>query len=253
MNFAMKVTNLGIELSMAQEGTSTPLTRDPSADQENPRANYVYAHVDSRGQAFYIGKGAGRRAWSKDRHPLWHRYVEKHLNGTYAVQILQDNLSEGESEELEADWIAQCADSLVNWVNIGRLTDFEALAEYHRLRGANRVLIESAQSTEKTDLEAAAAMYIRAIEAVRGYAFIEYEKGLVGELLGEESAELGINGELQALDRLSLCLIKLGRLDEAARRADSYFELYRRDLKLAGAARITKRIEKGRRRTAPKR
>jgi hypothetical protein len=172
------------------------------------------------------------------------------LGGNYKIQILQDNLSDEEAEELEANWIAQCADSLVNWVNAGRPTDFSVLAECNRLRDANRALIESAKHTERTDLEAAASMYVRAIEAISSYVTISYEKGLVAQLLEEESAEQGINGELEALDRLSLCLTRLGRPEEAASRADQYFALYRRDLRLAASERITKRIEKARSRTA---
>ena len=252
MKLATKLTNLGFEISLTEEGVSLPLLADPDASQDNPRGYYVYAHVDACGQVFYVGKGTGRRAWSKDRHPLWHRYVEKHLKGDYAVRILRDNLSLEESEEHEADWIAQCSGTLVNWVNIGRSTDFEALAEYHRLRTANRDLIESAKCKEPADLEGAAAVYAQAVEAIRTYAAISFEKGLVGQLLEEESAELGINGELRAMDRLSLCLIKLGRPDEAACLADRYFALYRRDMQLAAAARITKRIEKARRKAAPK-
>lgn len=251
MKITTKLTNLGFEITLGEEDVSTPLKPAPDANQDNPRDHYVYANVDDTGRVFYIGKGVGRRAWSTDRHPLWHRYVENHSSGNYTVRILRDNLSAEEAEELEANWTAQCSDSLVNWVNMGRPTDFGALAEYHRLRNANRALVESAKDIEKTDLEAAAAMYVQAIEAIHSYATISYEKGLVGQLLQEESAEVGISGELEALDRLSLCLTKLGRPAEAASRADQYFALYRRDLKLAAAERIIKRIEKARSRTAP--
>ena len=127
---------------------------------------------------------------------------------------------------------------------MGRSTDYKALDGYHKLRDANRALIESAKSLEHTDLDAAAKVCYQAIEALKEYATISYEGGIVGQLLAEESAEMGINGELRALDRLSLCLIRLGRAEEAARQADSYFALYKRDLQFAGAARIKKRIER---------
>ena len=243
MKITSKLTNRGFEISL-QEDAPKPLQGDPGADQDHPKRHYVYAHLDKQGRIFYVGKGAGRRAWSTDRHPLWHRYVANHLNGEYTVQILQDNLTLEESEELEDDWIAQCSDTVVNWVNMGRSTDFEGLAKYHGLRDTNRALIESARSIEHTDLEAAVRVYYQAIEAIRAYATISSEGGLVGQLLAEESAEMGINGEVQALDRLSLCLIRLGRAADAAREADNYFAVYKRDLQLAGAMRIRKRIEK---------
>lgn len=253
MKFTTKVTNLGVEISLHDGDDPKPLKPAADANQENPRKNYVYAHMDSAGKIFYVGKGEGRRAWSTDRHPLWRRYVEKHLSGNHQVRILQDNLSAGEAEEVEAEWIAQCSDDLVNWINMGRATDFEALEHYHELRNANRALIQQAKAIEKQDLAQAAKMYVQAIEAIRGYACISYEKGLVGQLLDEEADEVGRSGEIEALERLTMCLIKLQRPTEADQHANSYFALYRRDLQLAASQRIAKRIEKALARTEQQR
>jgi hypothetical protein len=221
-----------------------PLVPDPSADQVSPRRYYVYAHVDPAGRIFYIGKGNKRRAWSTDRHPLWHRYVEKHLAGQYAVRIMRDNLSSEEAEELEAAWIDQCSSKLVNWIDSGRDMDYNALERFHRLRNANRSLIQTAKIIEKTDPERAVAQYLRAIDAIDEYASIRYEKGLVGQLLDEERNEWGISGEIEALDRLTLCLIRLGRPNEAAQRMTDYFSRYALDRSLRAADRIHKRVEK---------
>jgi tetratricopeptide (TPR) repeat protein len=204
----------------------------------------VYAHLDNTGQIFYIGKGTSGRAWSNDRHPLWSRYVKKHLDDVYQVKILHDNLSEEEAEEVEAKWIAQCSDTVVNWFNMDRETDFEVLDRRNSLRSVNLSLIQQAKALEKYDLEKAVSMYIQAIKAIQTYAFITYEKGLVGQLLGEEAKELGVCGEVHALDRLTLCLIKLGRSEEAAQHTDNYFALYRRDLQFGVAKRIEKRVSK---------
>jgi hypothetical protein len=237
-------TNLGVELSLYDGDGKKPLKPAADANQENPRRSYVYAHADGAGKIFYIGKGEKRRAWSADRHTLWRRYVEKHLGGNYRVRILQDNLSAAEAEEAEPAWIAQCSDNLVNWVNMGRATDFQALERYHKLQDANRSLIQQAKAFEKRDMVQAVKMYAQAIEAIAGYAFIDYEKGLVGQLLNEEADELGRSGEIEALDRLTMCLIKLKRPAEASEQAKSYFAIYRRDLQMAASQRIAKRIEK---------
>ncbi len=53
------------------------------------------------------------------------------------------------------------------------------------------------------------------IEDTHAYAFMDFEKGLVGELLAKEAAEFCRRGEIEALDRLTVCLIKLGRPREA--------------------------------------
>lgn len=244
MKFTTNLTNLGIELSLHENGAPKLLTPATDTDQKRPRQYYVYAHLDSSGQIFYVGKGTGRRAWSTDRHPLWSRYVKKHLNGEYQVKIFHDNLSAEDVEEVEAAWIAQCSDTIINWFNMGRETDFEALDMRNRLRDENLSLIRQAKTIEKHDLEKAASMYIQAIEAIQAYAFITCEKGLVGKLLEEEAAELGVCGEVSALDRLSICLIKLGRPTEAIQRTDNYFALYRHDLQFGVAKRIVKRVSK---------
>ena len=240
----MKITNLGVQISCGEEGALGPPKRSPDADQQNPRGHYVYAHVDDSGKIFYVGKGVGRRAWSKDRHPLWIRYVERHLKGNYTVEIFEDNLAEDEAEEVEAEWISYCGAELVNWVNAARETDFKALELFHEHRDANRKLLQRARKTEKRNLERAAAMYIDAIAAIPSYQLIKYEGGLVGQLMDEETEEIGRFGEIEALDRLTMCLIKLGRAREAAERTDEYFRLYRGDLGRAATKRIHKRIAK---------
>jgi hypothetical protein len=127
---------------------------------------------------------------------------------------------------------------------MGRKTDFEALDRYHNLHAANLSLIKQAKAIEKKDLEKAASMYIQAISAIQAYAFISFEKGFVGQLLEEEDAELGVCGEINALNRLTICLIKIGRPAEAFQHTDNYFSLYRRDLQSRVAERITKRVNK---------
>lgn len=249
MKLSIRATNLGIEISLGTRDSTQPLKPAMDADQANPRRNYVYAHMDDAGKIFYVGTGEGKRAWSTDRHPLWHRYVEKYLGGKYQVRILKDNLSLQEAHEVEAEWIAQCSDDLVNWINMGRAIDYQALDRYHKLRNTNRALIQQTKPIEKRDLAQAVNLYVQAIEATAQYASISYEKGLVGKLLDEEDAEIGRNGEIEALDRLTMCLIKLGRATEAATHVNGYFAVYRRDLQLSAAQRITKRIKKALART----
>ncbi|MFI5096268.1 MAG: hypothetical protein ACHQIK_22845 [Candidatus Acidiferrales bacterium] len=149
-------------------------------------------------------------------------------------------MSEEESQELEARWIDQCEDGVVNWN--GSKDDLQAIERYNSLRDANRNLILQAKSTEKSGLEKAVEMYLRAIEAIKEYASISYRGGLVGQLLREEEEDLGRFGEIEALDRLTLCLVKLKRQAEAAKHVNSYFALYRRDMIRAVYQRIAKRI-----------
>jgi hypothetical protein len=164
----------------------------------------------------------------------------RETSGWKTIRILQDNLLPTDAEELESAWISQCGDRLVNWINMGRKTDFEALDRFHKLRNTTRALIAQGKSIEKVDCEQAVAIYVRAIESIAAYSSIRYEGGLLGQLLDEDNAEWGSAGEIEALDRLTLCLVKLGRDQDAKDQADHYFRLYRRDL----AERIRKRVDK---------
>jgi hypothetical protein len=214
------------------------------SDPEHPMGHYVYGHYDANGKLFYVGKGTARRAWSRERHPFWLRYVNKHLNGKYVVRIIADSMKAAEAEEYEAILIAMNGDGLVNWANVGRSTDFKLLDQYHLLRDANRRLIQETKRLEKTDLETSCRNYMTAINNANEYAFIEFETGIVGQLIKEENDETGRCGELMALDRLSLCLVKLGRVAEAAEVSTAYFARYKRDLESRSSEKIRARINK---------
>ncbi|MPZ46463.1 MAG: hypothetical protein GEV05_24375 [Betaproteobacteria bacterium] len=246
MKLSFRTTIQGIELAVGDDPFPR-LTPAPDTPQDKPRGCYVYAHVTEDGKYFYIGKGKDRRAWSEDRHPTWYRYVENHLNGKYRVVILQDNLSPAEVEDVEAEWIAQEGETLVNWVNAARKTDFKKLELFHKLRDANRALIAKAKALEKTDIEKSIACYREVIAAIEAYATLDYEDGIIGQLLREEREEHGLQGTAEAIDRLTMCLTKLGRYDDAAACAEEYYRRYAVDKTLASYERVMKRLERRKR------
>lgn len=194
------------------------------------------------GTPFYIGKGTGRRAWDADRHPVWHWYVKRHLDNQYQVVILNDNLSSDNAERLESNWIAQETRTLVNWVNIGRETDFEALDLYWSLRRRVDNLVADARSNERTNDERAVQILLEAFALVDQFANIDSERGLVGQILREMKEEGGLSGHVIVIDRLTLCLKRLKRLDEAKSHTEEYFQKFRADRTLVIAKKVLARV-----------
>jgi hypothetical protein len=179
---------------------------------------YVYFHRDSQGRIFYIGKGTGRRAWSIHRHSAWKKYVSERLLGEYSVEIHAEGMCESEAEELEEELIAEYGEQLINWINPGRAFDYQALAEFHRRRAANRARVTAARSIEKINLALAIEEYRAALEEMRQYEALTLERGLVAEMRCGPTW-----GDPNILDRLTMCLCKAGRHREAFAEAAKYF------------------------------
>jgi len=185
---------------------------------------YVYFHKDSGGNIFYVGKGTGDRAWSKDRHETWNRYVADRLGGVYTVEIHENGLTEAQAIDLEAELIAEYGGDLVNWINPGRQFDYKALERYHSLRHENRAFVIETRALESTAPEAAIQRYRTAFENLLVYANITTERGLIAELTSDQRF-----GEITILDRLTLCLVRQGRLEEARAEAERYFDEFPKD------------------------
>ncbi len=206
---------------------------------------YVYLHRDGAGNIFYVGKGTDRRAWSTDRHPVWHKYVSERLHGRYTVEIHRDGLTESEAERLEEELIASLGGQLVNWINPGRQFDYEALATYHLQRDANRKFVEETKAIESTDLSGAVERYRIALERMRVYEAMTLERGLI--------AELGVGpdwGDPNILNRLTVCLQKLGKHDEVVAEVDKYFAEFPSARTMSIGRQIAARAEKSRTRIA---
>jgi hypothetical protein len=163
------------------------------------------------------------------------------LNGVYSVEIHREGLTEVEAENLEASLIAEFGEQLINWINPGREFDYQALDRFHKLRDANRQFVAETRPLEKTNPDQAIARYRKALMTMREYEDITTERGLV--------AEMGVGpdwGDPNILDRLTLCLIKVGRIQEAVDESEKYFSDFPSALNLTVGKRVRARIEKAR-------
>ncbi len=199
---------------------------------------YVYVHRDSLGNIFYVGKGTGKRAWSKDRDIVWKRYVDERLGGRYEVEILTSDLSEPEAEGLEWELITEHGEKLVNWANPGRQIDDAATERYITLRDANRKFIAKIQRLEKKNPAEALTQYHVALERLREYKNIVLERGLVAELAAGPKI-----GDSRIIDGLTRCLVTLGRAEEAINEAERYFEEFPGDRTFYAGQRTLQRIQ----------
>lgn len=208
--------------------------------KKKPIGYYVYVHKDSKGKIFYVGKGTGNRAWREDRHALWEKYVNEHLQGIYQVEILQDGLTEDDALELEWQLLLQHGETCVNWVNPGRRVDAEAAMQQRKLYDKKKQLKREGKALEPTDLKEASIKYKEALDVLREINQIQIEQSsLVSELSGDEKF-----GDIWILDRLTLCLIRIKNYEAAQAECESYFSEYPYHRSSTVGIKILKRIGK---------
>jgi hypothetical protein len=185
---------------------------------------YVYVHLDSRGQIFYVGKGTGGRAWSEERHPLWHKYVDERSGGTYTVEIVSYHEGSDEAEDVEATLIRRYGRQIVNWQNDGRQFDYEACERFHSARNALRLFVRETKPLESSDPVQAVERYKQALLRMYDYKSIVMERGLIAELMDDGTHYTC--GDPPVLDRLTLCLYRLARWAELRASVDDFLVRY---------------------------
>lgn len=87
--------------------------------------HYVYVHIDSEDQTpFYIGVGAGDRAFDKKRNRFWQEFVNEY-SPEYQVEFIAKDVSESVAHFLENYFIAKLGKAfdgsgcLLNWTDGG--------------------------------------------------------------------------------------------------------------------------------------
>jgi hypothetical protein len=98
--------------------------------------------------------------------------------------------------------------------------NYEAAGEYHRLNNANREFVKETRALERSDTPEAVTRYRRAIAALCQCRDFARAKGLeaYGFVLNQTDAT--------PIDRLTRCLLKMSRTDEAGSELDRFVEAF---------------------------
>jgi hypothetical protein len=203
---------------------------------------YVYVHRDCNGKIFYVGKGTEKRAWSEDRHPLWHKYVAEKSGGKYTVQIVSYHQTSEEAEEAEEAHISLYGEQIVNWINPGRKFDYEVLERYHKARNTNRAFIAETRSMETATPDVCVDRYRQAMEKMYEYESLTWETGLIAELSGDDQE---LRGDVGLVDRLTLCLFRLARYTEVNDAVNAFLLRFPKTVGRTDMQRILKRRDRG--------
>lgn len=101
------------------------------AKKDHSTKFYCYAHRTSdTGHIFYIGKGHGDRAYSKQRSRYWHNKANKH---GYTIEIIATGLTERQAFDMEREFIAFYGrDNLVNLTDGGDGATGRVVSDYEK-------------------------------------------------------------------------------------------------------------------------
>ena len=189
-----------------------------------PGRFYVYVHKDAEGTVFYVGKGTGDRAYSRDRPPEWNEYVSKKSGGKFSVEIVRDRISEDDALQVEDAVMAECAATIINRVNMHAPYDAAKMMAYtEALRSYDKGLERAVDLGKAGKLDQAVAefeaAYVRYFDVIKNY---DYDLG------GRQGlASTGFNFHPHALaDRYTKALAQAGRHSELVAFAERYFRDY---------------------------
>ena len=101
---------------------------------------YVYFHINPvKNEIFYVGKGKGNRARSKDRNDDWKKVVEQY---GYIINIIEEGLTEQEALDKESFYIKK-----IGRIDLGKGTLVNKTDGYEGFSGVKK----TRESIEKTN------------------------------------------------------------------------------------------------------
>ncbi len=183
---------------------------------------YVYVHKGLDGTVFYVGKGTGNRAYSKDRQPEWYYFVENILNNQYDVEIVRDGITEEDALRIEDALLAKHAASVINLQNMYAPVDSRMLIDYS---DAMRGYSDAYKLAQRLDKEGKTLEAIETYETaytayVKAMNFNDYQQG-ARSLLPKQRIS-----PTQLADHYSKFLVKQGLYEQVVTFYERYFSCF---------------------------
>lgn len=216
-----------------------------SVDQYcKPGKFYVYTHKDKDGTVFYVGKGTGDRAHSRERSPEWIEYLDKRSDGKFSVEIVRDGISEEDALDIEDAVMKIHGGTIVNRANPHAPYDptkFRAYCEAQRGFGETLKRATNFQKAKEFDkaIPEFEAAYAHHLEMVRN---ADYD---LGARNGLKSTAFAYHPTSALADGYSMVLAKTGRNRELVAFVERYFRDYAVPYNKAEDT-LRKRMEKAR-------
>lgn len=179
---------------------------------------YVYVHKNLQGTVFYVGKGTGDRAWSKERGSDWKYYVEHILGGKYDVEIIRDQISEEDAIQVEDALLAEYATTVINLQNLHAAVETEELLSYSdAMRASSRAFNDGTRLEKSGTFDEAARKYEEAYAHYRDATRHPYDRS------ARQLIPLPVLGPNQIVDRCTKLFVKMGQPHRAVDFAEAYF------------------------------
>lgn len=214
---------------------SAEVRPDPTAREWTIWGHYAR----SNGDIFYVhvSRDGGKSEPEDDFD--WQEYVQQALGGLYDVRVIARSVTIGEATTLRNNLYYQHGKLLIN-----RYAFRTSLQPYTDGYRKCIELIDSGKALEKSDIPAAVATYLQAMQIHRGYVNLPAVEGVFGEFFVRSEMRSRCREGAHILDRLSILMRKTGQHKELQRLVHDYLRDFPVAAQISSFKKVLARQEK---------